>query len=81
MDVNSATELATGVSRDQLIGIDFSDYFTEIEKAREGCQQVFREGFVRDYSLAIRHRSGRGKRDYHSCLLAHLSADFGWYFQ
>jgi PAS domain S-box-containing protein len=59
MDVNSATELTTGVPRDELIGTDFSDYFTEPEKAREGYQRVFREGFVRDYPLAIRHASGK----------------------
>jgi PAS domain S-box-containing protein len=57
-DVNSATELATGVSREQLIGSDFSDYFTEPEKAREGYQTAFLKGTVRDYPLAIRHRSG-----------------------
>ena len=49
----------TGVPRDELIGSDFSDYFTEPEKAREGYQQVFREGLVRDYPLEIRHRDGR----------------------
>jgi PAS domain S-box-containing protein len=59
MDVNRATELSTGIPRHELIGTDFSDYFAEPEKAREGYQQVFREGFVRDYPLAIRHRSGR----------------------
>jgi PAS domain S-box-containing protein len=59
MDVNSATELTTGVPRDELIGTDFLDYFTEPEKAREGYQRVFREGFVRDYPLAIRHSSGK----------------------
>ncbi len=59
MDVNSATELATGVPRDKLIGTDFSDYFTGPEKAREGYQRVFREGIVRDYPLAIRHTSGK----------------------
>ena len=41
MDVNRATELVTGVPREQLIGSDFLDYFTEPEKAREGYQQVF----------------------------------------
>ena len=60
MDVNRATELATGLSRGTLIGSDFSDYFTEPEKAREGYKQVFSKGFVRDYPLAIRHTSGRG---------------------
>ncbi len=59
MDVNSATELATGVPREQLIGTDFSDYFTEPEKAREGYRGVFSKGYVRDYPLAIRHASGR----------------------
>jgi len=59
MDVNGATEVTTGVSRDQLIGTDFSDYFTEPEKAREGYQRVFQEGFVRDYPLSILHRLGR----------------------
>jgi len=57
-DVNKATEDVTGVRRDQLIGTDFSNYFTEPEKAREGYQEVFLKGFVRDYPLAIRHMSG-----------------------
>jgi PAS domain S-box-containing protein len=59
MDVNRATELVTGVLREQLIGSDFLDYFTEPEKAREGYQQVFKIGSVRDYPLSIRHTSGR----------------------
>jgi PAS domain S-box-containing protein len=58
-DVNRATEEATGFPREQLIGSDFSDYFTDPEKARKGYQRVFTEGFVRDYPLAIRHRSGK----------------------
>ncbi len=58
-DVNQATIEITGKSREELIGSDFSDYFTEPEEAREGYQQVFNEGFVRDYPLAIRHHSGK----------------------
>lgn len=57
-DVNEATEFVTGKSRDELIGTDFSDYFTEPKKAREGYKKVLAEGFVRDYPLAIRHISG-----------------------
>ena len=57
-DVNKATELVTGYSRDELIGTDFSDYFTESEKARASYQKVFREGMVIDYPLEIKHRSG-----------------------
>ncbi len=58
-DVNEATIRVTGVPRAQLIGADFSNYFTEPEKAREGYQQVFAKGFVTDYPLTIRHKDGR----------------------
>jgi len=58
-DVNNSTETVTGYSRDELIFTDFSDYFTEPEKAREGYQQVFQEGFVRDYELEIKHKNGQ----------------------
>jgi PAS domain S-box-containing protein len=58
-DVNEATIKVTGVSRDKLIGTDFSDYFTESENARKGYQQVFEKGFVTDYPLTIRHRDGK----------------------
>ena len=57
-DVNAATEAATGHPRAALIGTDFSDYFTDPEKARAGYRQVFHEGFVRDYALELRHRDG-----------------------
>ena len=57
-DVNHASEEVTGVSREQLIGSDFSDYFTEPEKARAGYEEVFRQGFVRDYPLELTHRDG-----------------------
>ncbi len=58
-DVNEATIKVTGIERDRLIGTDFSDYFTEPEKAREGYRQVFSQGFVTDYPLTIRHRDTR----------------------
>lgn len=57
-DVNAATEAVTGYNREELIGTDFSDYFTERGKARAGYQQVFQEGLVRDYALEIQHRDG-----------------------
>ena len=58
-DVNAATETITGCSRSELIGTDFSNYFTSSEKASDGYRQVFREGQVRDYPLEIRSRNGR----------------------
>jgi PAS domain S-box-containing protein len=58
-DVNEATVKVTGASREKLIGADFANYFTEPERAREGYQRVFSEGFVTDYPLTIRHTDGR----------------------
>ena len=58
-DVNEATTKVTGVPRNELIGTDFSDYFTEPEKARRGYEQVFAEGYVTDYPLTLRHKDGR----------------------
>ncbi|MGO8667695.1 MAG: sensor histidine kinase, partial [Desulfobaccales bacterium] len=58
-DVNQATERATGIDRARLVGTDFSDYFTEPAKAREGYRQVFSQGLVVDYPLTLRHASGR----------------------
>ncbi len=58
-DVNQASVEVTGLPREQLIGTDCSDYFTEPEAARKGYRQVFSQGFVRDYPLAIRHVSGQ----------------------
>ncbi len=57
-DVNEATMKVTGVTRESLIGADFSDYFTEPAKAREGYRQAFEKGFVTDYPLTIRHKDG-----------------------
>ena len=58
-DVNAATEEVTGYPRNELIGTDFSGYFTDLEKARSGYQQVFSDGSVTDYELEIRNRNGR----------------------
>jgi PAS domain S-box-containing protein len=57
-DVNEAAIRVTGVEREQLVGTDFSDYFTEPDRAREGYRQVFAQGFVTDYPLTIRHTGG-----------------------
>ncbi len=57
-DVNEGSIKITGVSREKLIGTDFSDYFTEPDKAREGYQQVFSKGAVIDYPLTLRHKNG-----------------------
>ena len=57
-DSNIATERLIGYSRKELIGTEFSGYFTEPEKAQTGYRDVFRKGPVRDYTLEFRHRDG-----------------------
>jgi PAS domain S-box-containing protein len=57
-DVNEATVKATGVPRDELIGTDFTQYFTDPGKASAGYEQVFAQGAVTDYPLTLRHRDG-----------------------
>jgi len=57
-DINRATELVTGVQRQNLVGSDFSDYFTEPQKAKDSYKKTLAEGMVKDYPLTIRHISG-----------------------
>ncbi|MES2397282.1 MAG: PAS domain S-box protein [Bacteroidota bacterium] len=58
-DLNEASVKVTGIPREDMIGTDFLNYFTEPKKAREVYQQVFEKDFVADYPLTIRHISGK----------------------
>ncbi|WP_413998522.1 PAS domain S-box protein [Flavobacterium sp. W1B] len=58
-DVNEASIKIIGISRENLIGTDFSDYFTEQEKAKKGYQQVFDKGSVTHSPLTLRHKNGK----------------------
>jgi PAS domain S-box-containing protein len=57
-DVNEAAVKVTGVPRDKLIGTEFSQYFTEPDKANEIYQRVVARGMAVDYPLTMRHRDG-----------------------
>jgi len=57
-DVNGAMMRITGVSRENLIGSEFINYFTDKEEALQGYKQVFKEGFVREYPLIIKNVTG-----------------------
>ena len=59
MDTNEATVNITGLSRSDLIGSDFLNYFTEPQKAREVYQEVFANGSVTDSPLTLRHNDGK----------------------
>lgn len=58
-DVNEAAVRVSGVARKEIIGTDFSDYFTEPNKARKIYQRVFADGAVTDIALTIRDRDGK----------------------
>jgi len=57
-DMNEATVNITGVSRLNLTGTDFFNYFTNPQKAREVYLEVFANGAVADSPLTLRHKNG-----------------------
>jgi PAS domain S-box-containing protein len=58
-DMNEATVKITGVKREDLIGSDFFEYFTDPKMARDVYQKVFAEGSVADSPLTICHNQGK----------------------
>ncbi len=58
-DMNEASANITGLTREQLTGTDFFDYFTDPQKAREVYQEVFAKGSVADSPLTLRHKAGK----------------------
>ena len=59
MDMNAALASVTGISREELTGTDFLDYFTEPQRARQVYQEVFAKGSVADSPLTLRHKDGK----------------------
>jgi PAS domain S-box-containing protein len=57
-DANRATELITGYPCEELVGTDFTRYFSEPDQARAGFEEAFRTGSARDYELELLHRDG-----------------------
>ncbi|MEO6305247.1 MAG: ATP-binding protein [Bacteroidia bacterium] len=53
-DVNEATLRATGETREDLNNTDMFLYFTESEKVKNACREIFAKGFITDYSLTIK---------------------------
>jgi PAS domain S-box-containing protein len=58
-DMNQATVNITGMTREDLSGTDFFDYFIETQKAREVYQEIFAKGSVADSPLTLRHKNGK----------------------
>lgn len=58
IDVNSATERATGHSREELIGTCIFDHFNNPEKVKNVHNQVFKHGSVEDHEFELKHKDG-----------------------
>ncbi len=57
-DGNFAAELATGFSRNDLLGRNFAQLFTEPEKAEGAFQEAFHRGAMRNAMLVLKHVGG-----------------------
>jgi PAS domain S-box-containing protein len=58
-DMNEALVKITGISRQELTGTNFFDYFTEPQMARKVYEEVFAKGSVADSPLTLRHKEGK----------------------
>lgn len=57
-DVNAAAVMATGLSREELIGSRFETHFEDTDSANRSFQLVMETGSVRNYELSIKHQDG-----------------------
>jgi len=57
-DINRQMEALTGCTRDELIGSQFKNYFTDPARAASSLKSVLREGSVTNFELTARSRDG-----------------------
>ena len=53
LDVNEASAKIVGRRRDEMIGSNFADYFTEPLRAKEGIRETLEKGTVRNFDLML----------------------------
>ena len=58
MDINSAMEMLSGYSKDEIEGQDLAELFRDHEKAKSALSIALKEGNLRDYPLDIISRDG-----------------------
>ncbi len=58
-DMNEALVKITGITRADLTGTDFFEYFTEPKKARKVYQEVFSNGSITNYPLSLHSKDGK----------------------
>ncbi|MBW2740828.1 MAG: response regulator, partial [Deltaproteobacteria bacterium] len=57
-DVNEQTAKLTGCAREELIGSQFRNYFTDPKRAYLGVKRSFEKGKVTDYELVMKSKTG-----------------------
>ncbi|MCI4351585.1 MAG: PAS domain-containing protein, partial [Thermoplasmata archaeon] len=57
-DLNRQTEKVTGYAREELLGSKFPEYFTDPDRALEGIRKTLDDGFIANYELVLKPRSG-----------------------
>jgi PAS domain S-box-containing protein len=58
LDANDAMAKITGIDVKNLIGTEFSGYFTDSLKAKQGYLEVFKQEYITDFPLHILHADG-----------------------
>jgi PAS domain S-box-containing protein len=75
-DVNNATEQKTGHDRNELMGTDFSNYFTDPAQAKIIYEEVFENKRIRDHLLELKHKDGTVKSvSYNASLYTDLNGN------
>ncbi|MBP6302801.1 MAG: PAS domain S-box protein [Bacteroidia bacterium] len=59
IDANQAMADITGTTHQQLIGSDFTGYYTELQKAEELYLNIFANGRISNYPLTFLHKKGK----------------------
>jgi len=52
-DMNLVFANITGKSREELLGTNCYEYFSDTKKAKEACKRIFKKGFINNYKLTI----------------------------
>ena len=59
LSANKETEDITGITTDQLMGSDFSDYFINPETVQASYPEVLDKGFIEEFNLQLKQPSGK----------------------
>ena len=56
-----ATTTITGMSREDLMDSDFSDYFSEKKLTQDICEEALQKGVITDFALSFKNKEGEVK--------------------